>query len=156
MSRQDEVPGVLLPPPLLFLAFFWLAASLQSRWPWPLDGPVPLLRILAVLGLGAAFSLAVGALGWFKQSGTDPRPWKPTTALVVRGPYRWTRNPMYLAMTLLFQSWGLWNATCWCLALLPALIEVVNRAVIFREERYLAARFGQSYRDYRRRVRRWL
>ena len=154
--HQNRVAGVAAPPPLIFLSFLLLASILQKLCPLPMGWPNVGLRLCAILLAGAAFSLALGALGWFRHRGTDPRPWKPSTTLVVEGPYRWTRNPMYLAMTLLFLSWGLWHDSCWCLVLLPGLIEVVNRGIIFREESYLATRFGPAYLDYRKRVRRWL
>lgn len=156
MSSSSDIPGVLAPPPLIFLSFVLLASALEKLWPQPTGLAPGVLQALAAVLASAGLSLALGALGWFRKRGTDPRPWKPAEALVVEGPYRWTRNPMYLAMTLLFLALGFWRNTCWHLALLPALVEVMNRGVIRREERYLRRRFGQPYRRYLSQVRRWL
>ena len=83
-------------------------------------------------------------------------PMKPTTALVTSGPYRVTRNPMYVGMAFLYAGLALSLGVIWALALLPAVLLMVDRLVIAREERYLEAKFGEEYRDYKRRVRRWL
>jgi protein-S-isoprenylcysteine O-methyltransferase Ste14 len=156
MSLSPEIPGVLAPPPLIFLTFVLLAWALGALCPQPTGLPPAALQAWAAVLAAAGLSLALGALGWFRKRGTDPRPWKPSEALVVEGPYRWTRNPMYLAMTLFFLALGFWRDTCWHLALLPLLVEVINRGVIWREERYLKGRFGQPYRRYLAQVRRWL
>jgi protein-S-isoprenylcysteine O-methyltransferase Ste14 len=88
--------------------------------------------------------------------GSDPNPYKPATALAVHGPYRYTRNPMYLAMTIFYLGLTLLVNTLWPLVLLPAVLLVVQRGVINREERYLERTFGDAYRAYKARVRRWL
>jgi protein-S-isoprenylcysteine O-methyltransferase Ste14 len=80
----------------------------------------------------------------------------PTTALVTSGPYRFTRNPMYLGMSFLYIAFAFAFGVIWALAFLPAVIVMVDRFVIAREEPYLEQKFGQSYRAYKARVRRWL
>jgi protein-S-isoprenylcysteine O-methyltransferase Ste14 len=81
---------------------------------------------------------------------------KPDTALVTSGPYRFTRNPMYLGMAFLYVGFAFAFGVIWALAFLPAVIVVVDRFVIAREEPYLERNFGQAYRDYKARVRRWV
>lgn len=153
---MKDHPGVLAPPPLIFLFFLGLAALLDRLHPWPTGAPATLrLGLAAVVG-GLALPLILGAVRRFGRAGTNVKPWKPTTALVLDGPYRYTRNPMYLAMLLLYMAGGLLLDTVYWVPLLPPLILVMNRGVIRREERYLETLFGEEYRLFKGRVRRWL
>ena len=108
--------------------------------------------IVGLVGLG----LIGSALGLFFRSKTRPEPWRAASFLVAAGPYRYTRNPMYLGMTLvgLAVAIAFASLSAALLALLAALI--VDRVVIGREEAYLARRFGEEYQAYCQRVRRWL
>ncbi len=92
----------------------------------------------------------------FRRAGTSMVPMNPTTALVTSGPYRLTRNPMYLGMAFLYVAFAFALGVIWALAFLPAVVVIVDRFVIAREEPYLERKFGQAYRDYKVRVRRWL
>lgn len=92
----------------------------------------------------------------FRGVGTAIRPWNPSTALVLTGPYRWTRNPMYVAMTLIYAAISLLVDSLWPILFLPALLQTMNWGVIQREERYLEGLFGEEYRAYREQVRRWI
>jgi len=83
-------------------------------------------------------------------------PTKPSSALVTSGIYRWTRNPMYLGMSLILGGIGLAAGSLWFLIALPIAMIAVTKLAIEREERYLAQLFGQPYLDYKARVRRWL
>ncbi len=90
------------------------------------------------------------------QAGTDPRPDRPTGALVEAGPFRFSRNPIYLGFLVFAAGAALRWASLWgWLAVLAAFL-LLDRAVVAREERYLTARFGEAYARYRTRVRRWL
>jgi protein-S-isoprenylcysteine O-methyltransferase Ste14 len=100
--------------------------------------------------------LLVWSLWLFLRARTSPLPMRPTTALVGSGPYRWTRNPMYLAMLLVYLGAALLFDVTWALVLSPAVVALVNRLVIAREERYLEAKFGEEYRRYKARVGRWI
>lgn len=154
MARDN--PGVLAPPPLIFLSFLALTWLLHHVQPWPTGAP-PALRLgLAALLGGAALPLMASAVRKFGRAGTNVKPWKPSTALVCEGPYRFTRNPMYLGMLLLYGASGLLMDTLYWAPLLPPLIGLMNWGVIAREERYLEEKFGADYTDYRSRVRRWL
>ena len=91
-----------------------------------------------------------------ETAGTDVNPSLPATTLVIDGPFRFSRNPMYVARTILYLGLGLlMNALCVLAALVPLLL-VMQYGVITREERYLEAKFGDAYRQYRSTVRRWL
>ena len=146
----------MAPPPLIFLSFLGLAALLDLLHPW-LTGAPPELRqgLAAELG-GLALPLILEAVRRFGRAGTNVKPWKPSTALVLEGPYRYTRNPMYLAMLLLYMAGGLLLDTVYWVPLLAPLLLVMNRGVIQREERYLETLFGEEYRQFKGRVRRWL
>jgi protein-S-isoprenylcysteine O-methyltransferase Ste14 len=104
----------------------------------------------------AALALLVGALGGFQRAGTRAEPWKPSTAVVTTGVYRITRNPMYLAMALLYAAASLVLDSGISLCLLAPLLVLVRKGVIEREERYLEHKFGEDYRAYKRTVRRWI
>ena len=105
------------------------------------------------MAIGAA--LPVSARLQFKRSGQSVRPWDPTPSLIFDGPYRFTRNPMYVGLTLFEIGLGLVLNNAWISALaLPALATVHFMAVL-PEERYLSGKFGDSYRDYLGRVRRY-
>jgi protein-S-isoprenylcysteine O-methyltransferase Ste14 len=92
----------------------------------------------------------------FRRAGTSPNPWRPTTAMVTGGPYRLSRNPMYLGFTLLYLGAACWANSLWLLLFLPVILALMQQLVILREERYLERRFGAEYVGYRNRVRRWI
>ena len=147
--------GVLVPPPFFFVIPFCAGLLLHRLH------PIPILRreISAVPGLGLAvlgLLLVVWAMGLFARARTSPIPIRPTTAIVETGPYRFSRNPMYVGLALLYVGLALWIGTLWPLLFLPVALIMVQRAVIAREERYLEAKFGEEYRGYKSRVRRWL
>lgn len=159
--EPSDKPGVIAPPPLLYLGAFLLGLALD--WALALPGPLAALepgswlRFAVAIGLGlAGAALALPALRGFRRAGTSPEPWLPSTALVVQGPYRYSRNPMYLGMTVLYLGLAVAVDSLGALLLLVPLLLVVRYGVIGREERYLEARFGEAYRTYRGRVRRWL
>jgi protein-S-isoprenylcysteine O-methyltransferase Ste14 len=154
-TTPPDHAGVRLPPPFFYVIPFCAGLLLHRVH------PIPILRremsampglVLAVLGL----LLVAWALGLFARARTSPIPVKPTTAIVETGPYRFSRNPMYVGLTLLYTGLALWVDTLWPLLFLPIVLVVVQRAVIAREERYLEAKFGEGYLGYKSRVRRWL
>ena len=104
----------------------------------------------------AATLLAFWALMTMRRAGESPSVHQPTGSIVSTGPYAFTRNPMYLSMTLLSAGVSLIFNTFWPVILLPAPLMVIQYGVIHREERYLGRKFGDEYAQYRARVRRWL
>jgi protein-S-isoprenylcysteine O-methyltransferase Ste14 len=153
-AARPATAGVIAPPPLIY-GVPLLAGLLLDRWfPWPLVPErltLPLGLVFVVLGF-----IALPAILAFRHARTHPEPWKPTKALVTVGPYRYSRNPMYVGMTLLYLGTTIWQNTLWPLVALPAVVAVIHVGVIQREERYLERLFGDDYRAYRDRVRRWL
>ena len=154
-TEGQDTAGVIAPPPAIFGGALALGVLAQRLRPLPL-APRRLARPFgALLALGG---LALG--GWavwtFRQADTPVEPWEPATTLVSDGPFRFSRNPIYLAMTLLGAAVALLTNAAWVLATTLTAAGIVEKGVIEREERYLARRFGQPYADYRASVRRWL
>ena len=107
-----------------------------------------------VIGAGVSFILAARQL--FVRTGQDPKPWQPTPELIFSGPYRFTRNPMYVGMTLLTIGLGAAIGTLWALPLAFAALGAVHVLAVLPDERYLAAKFGEPYLTYKARVHRYL
>jgi protein-S-isoprenylcysteine O-methyltransferase Ste14 len=123
-----------------------------------LDFPLPGRELLAAVLVVIALTIGVSAIVSFGRARTTLNPLQPdaASALVVRGIYRWTRNPMYLAMLLVLVAWACIVANGAALAILPLFVAYLNRFQIAPEERALQARFGDEFQQYKRTVRRWL
>lgn len=157
MTPAGDNPGVIAPPPLLYLGTLAVALVVDFQLIRVPTGLSPPLRYAAGLLLGAAATaLAAGALARFRRAGTKPEPWHPTTAIVTGGVYAFTRNPMYVAMTLFYAAVSLAVDSAVALLLLVPLMVVVHHGVVAREERYLEGKFGDAYRRYKDSVRRWI
>lgn len=155
MAAKKDTPGVLAPPPLIVAVPMAVGFGLEFLWPSPgLDPAVgyPLGIVLAVLG----FAAAIPALFGFRRAGTKAEPWYPTTALVTGGLYRYSRNPMYLGLVLVYFAVTAAFGGLWVLVMAIPAVVGLHYGVIRREERYLEDKFGDAYRDYKRSVRRWL
>jgi protein-S-isoprenylcysteine O-methyltransferase Ste14 len=120
--------------------------------------PLPVVpsRRVGVILLVASGLLARLAEAAMKRAGTNIRPDQPALAIVSNGPFRFSRNPLYLALTGLYLGIALLADALWPLLLLVPTLAVLQWGVIAREERYLEAKFGESYRAYKSRVRRWV
>ncbi len=154
----SDSSGVRIFPPFIYAGAFAVGYAVHRFIPlhlWP-DTPPPTARAVAWALLGAWVALAGSAVFLFRRAGTTPNPTKPTTAIVVHGPYRFTRNPMYLGLVALYLGLVILVNSLWPLVLLPVVVALVQVQVIAREERYLEATFGDEYRAYKSRVRRWL
>ncbi len=156
-QNKEGGARVRFPPPLVFLLSIFLAVVLQ-RAVWPLTIPVGWqLRVTAgLVFIAAAICLFVPALVLFKRTGQHPRPWKPTPELIPNGPYRFTRNPMYVAMTLFVLGLGIALNDLWISLFAPVSLLAVHFIAVLPEERYLTEKFGENYRGYLARVRRYL
>jgi protein-S-isoprenylcysteine O-methyltransferase Ste14 len=147
--------GVRFPPPLIYLAFFAVGMYVQRIAPRPLV-PAGEGRAVAVMLAAAWAVLHTWTVLCFHRVHTSVIPVRPTMALVVKGPFRLTRNPLYVGMVLLYAAASLWLNALWPLVLLLPLIVIIQTYAIAREERYLERKFGTAYVEYRRRVRRWI
>lgn len=155
--RHDH-PGVIAPPPLIYFGFLLLGWVLDRfvlhlAFPWSLDLPVKIAAVVLIVG-GLLIEMWAGGL--FKKAGTNVVPWSPSTALVIDGPYRFSRNPMYVGFTLTYLGLALGLQSPAAMVLLIPCLALMTWGVILREERYLTTKFGRPYLDYKDRVRRWL
>ena len=168
MTKSD-IPGVIAPPPLIYLGFLllgWGLAELGARpeaveagYSWLASG----FGLEMEVRRGLALTLIIGGLlldgmtaGLFRRRGTAVEPWKPSTVLINEGPFRFSRNPIYVGFAITYVGLAVAMDSWVALLLLLPCIAVVDRFVIAREERYLSAKFGAAYDAYRQKVRRWL
>jgi protein-S-isoprenylcysteine O-methyltransferase Ste14 len=147
--------NVRIPPPLIYVAGFVLGFLLERAFPVLMLPKTP-SRVAALVCVALWAILTLWSIGLFRRARTSFIPVKPTTALVVSGPYQYTRNPMYVGFVCLYLGFALWFSSFWALILLPVVIAVVQYYVIAREEQYLEQKFGEEYLKYKARVRRWI
>ena len=157
-AEPTHGPGVNFPPPFLFVI------GIAAGWGLNTVRPMPVSAVLAppwreacgwsAVIVGAA--LLVVALLTFAVARTAIFPNRPARAIVARGLYRCSRNPMYVALAVGTAGVGMLVDSAWILILLPGVLAALYRLVIRREEAYLASAFGDDYAEYRARVRRWL
>ena len=155
-ESQHDNPGVLVFPPGLLVGTLTIGLLLQRLRPWNL----PISESTRIF-LSAALLTVAAALGLWGQrtmhgAGTNIDPGKPSTTIVTTGPFRFTRNPLYLFLLGLYLGITVAVATVWPLLFLVPVVLVLHFGVVRREERYLEAKFGEPYRAYTARVRRWL
>lgn len=154
--QSPSIPGVIAPPPVLYLGCLIPALAVSSVFPFPLPFPSWSGVLLGTLFLLAGGLLARWSFVVMKRAGTSASPRQTSAALVTAGPFSHSRNPIYVAMTLLYAGISLAANSAWPLLMMPGLLGVMHRGVILREERYLHHQFGESYAAYCARVRRWL
>ena len=155
MPADSDRPQIAVPAPFVYTAFL-LAALLLHRL-LPLPAPLaPAAGLLGGLGILLGLGLSAAALWSMIRLQTSPSPHRPATALVTDGPYRFTRNPIYLGFLLVFLGASFAFGTLWGIVLAPLIPYAVNHLIISAEETYLESRFPGHYRDYKLRVRRWL
>jgi protein-S-isoprenylcysteine O-methyltransferase Ste14 len=153
-SGPDVANVGFLRPPLVYLASIALGLVVHLIWPARLVPPSISMPLGLIVILGAV-TLFVSAVRTFRAAGTPIPGNRPTTTIVRTGPYRFTRNPIYLAFSLFQFGLSLWvNSLGLLLTLIPA-VALMSLVVIPREERYLAARFSAEYLPYQASVRRW-
>ena len=154
-SGPDVANVGLIRPPFVYLCSIALGLVLHLLWPARLVPPpvsTPVGAIVTVL----AIALFVSAVRTLRAAGTPIPGNRPTTAIVRAGPYRFSRNPIYLAFSLLQLGISIWVNSVWLLATLVGAVALIYYVVIRREERYLERKFGAQYLDYKVSVRRWL
>jgi len=153
-ERQDN-PGVIAKPPTIYLVAILTGLSLHYFYPLPIIRSTTISWVgLAVIALGL---LIMGfSIKEFRKWETPEDTNLSTITIVTSGIYRYSRNPMYLSLTLFLAGIGLFFNSGWLLMLFAPVIAVMSVGVIRREERYLADKFGETYLDYKRSVRRWI
>ncbi|TNE39470.1 MAG: isoprenylcysteine carboxylmethyltransferase family protein [Sphingomonadales bacterium] len=155
-KADADSPRVLVPPPIIFLTFFLAGWGIDWLTGWSL----PLSQTLRFGGtavlIGASGLILIAALWCFLRERVNPEPWKTTRAIIERGIYAYSRNPIYLGMALLYVGVAVLLASPGALILLPPVLLVIRIQVIAREERYLEGKFGDPYRAYQAKVRRWI
>ncbi len=155
-TTEDRGPGVLIFPPVLFALTLVTGAVLQWFFPLPFWQATWSRRILGALLFLAALAFARWGEATMRRVGTNVRPDRPSTAIVEDGPFHYTRNPLYLSVMTMFVGLAQMANSAWFLILLVPMALVLHYGVVRREERYLDAKFGEPYRAYRTRVRRYL
>jgi protein-S-isoprenylcysteine O-methyltransferase Ste14 len=150
-------PGVYIPPPLIYVAFFLLSLLLQKIAPLNSVGLHTIVaRIIAALLLFMYLLFFISALRRFVLSKNTLVTIKPARSLETSGIYSFTRNPMYLSLVCLYAGLAIFFGNWWTLIFIPLLIAIIQAYVIKKEEQYLQHAFGQHYDDYSRKVRRWI
>ena len=151
---QDN-PSIRLPPPLVYLLALLLGLLLDRRMHVPFL-PRGVARLLGWPLVGGGMALAVWFARTMREADTTMHINKPVSTLVQDGPFRYSRNPGYLSLTMLYAGIAVLRNALLAILLLPLVLYVVQREVIEREERYLERTFGEEYLDYKARVRRWV
>jgi protein-S-isoprenylcysteine O-methyltransferase Ste14 len=142
-------------PPLVYLGALVIGGMIQLALPLAFL-PQALTLSIGAPAVIAALALFVGSVVKFRAAGTPVPGHKPTTAIVRAGPYRFSRNPIYLAFSLLQLGIAIWVNSAWLLATLVVAVALMHFIVIRREEQYLERKFGAEYLQYKASVRRWL
>jgi protein-S-isoprenylcysteine O-methyltransferase Ste14 len=154
MSKNDN-PGVIAPPPLIFLSFLAAGYFLNRLYPLPLIERPPGIIIAVIFFVYAALTAGL-AIYYMVKAGTNVDVRKPAKAVVTESVYSYSRNPMYLSMVILLAGFTFLINALWIAILIPLFMIVIQKGVIEREEVYLERKFGKEYLDYKQRVRRWI
>lgn len=154
-AKPKDAPQVIALPPVLYLGTLFLGLLIHIIRPLQVS-PTPWIRVAGGVILVSGILLARWGRRTMVKAGTNVIPNKPTLVIVTDGPFQYTRNPLYVGATLVYTGLALIFNSFWPLVLLPALLAVMQRGVVRREENYLEAKFGKAYLDYKERVRRWI
>ncbi|MCA9799078.1 MAG: isoprenylcysteine carboxylmethyltransferase family protein [Cyanobacteria bacterium HKST-UBA04] len=159
LTPHTDSAGVTFPPPALYFWTLVISGAISAIYPLPL--PLPGIKPIMTMHFGVVLMLASvvlfsSAVGTFKRHDTPLPPWTSTRTLVHSGPYRFSRNPIYLAFTLFVLGFAGLIDSLWVAAAILPVVWIMSTQVIAKEERYLAQKFGSAYTAYTQRVRRWL
>lgn len=153
-STNDHA-SVVAPPPFIYLTVFLFGMLIHWRFPMQLLPPL-YANLLGWTLIILAILLMLAGVRALRAADTALNPYGSTTAIVTAGPYRYSRNPLYLSLTLLYLGTAGAVNSPWPIVTLPVALFIMYFGVIFREEHYLERKFGEVYLQYKRRVRRWL
>jgi protein-S-isoprenylcysteine O-methyltransferase Ste14 len=156
LTAGRDSSNAIVHPPIAWALSFVVGLGLDWLYPAPFVPPnVPYFWVGAAVFV-VAFMLAIWAIATIHGAGTRVETNRPTTAIVTSGPYRFTRNPIYLGMFLGQVGLAIGFNSLWILSMLVPFFLVIRYGVVGREEDYLARKFAGTYLDYKSRVRRWL
>lgn len=158
-SEQADNPGVIARPPLIFLGFLIAGLLMDRIWPAAFAAQLFDSRLRFVLALAlaiAGIAIMTAAIRKFAAAGTNVPTPMPTTALVTDGLHAYSRNPIYIALAMIYLGIAIAAASAWSVSFLVPVLLLIRYGVIAREERYLERKFDGAYVDYRNRVRRWI
>src|SRR5829696_4927568 len=155
MAEEQDNPGGWLPPPLTYLLTLVLGLVLDRSLHLPFL-PHRVARVLGWPLVGGGIALTTWFVRTMRGADTTLRVDKPVSSLVKEGPFRYSRNPGYLSLSMIYAGIAILRNALWAILLLPLVLHVIQREVIEREERYLERTFGEEYLAYKRRVRRWV
>jgi protein-S-isoprenylcysteine O-methyltransferase Ste14 len=155
MANEKDNPGVLAPPPLIFLSGLLVGGFVSLFYPLTFL-PTIFSLVAGILLIIAGLVIILAAFGKMRSAATNVEPWKPTTAIIEDGIYGISRNPIYLAMILIYFGVSFTFNSFWFLPSLVPVLTVLYYGVILREEKYLEHKFGDEYLNYKNRVNRWI
>lgn len=155
MTDIKDNPGVIAPPPLIFIGGLIFGGFVSWFYPIQmLNGGLAVVLGNLLFWIGIAIIAIV--FMQMRRAKTNIEPWKPTTKILDTGFYGYSRNPIYLGMILLYLAVSCFANYVWFLLFLPICLLIIHFGVILREEKYLESKFGDEYLDYKKRVRRWI
>jgi protein-S-isoprenylcysteine O-methyltransferase Ste14 len=155
MAEEQDNPGGWIPPPLTYLITLLLGLALDRRLHIPFL-PHKVARVLGWPLVGGGMALATWFIRTMRRADTTLEVNKPVSSLVQDGPFRYSRNPGYLSLAMIYSGIAILRNALWAILFLPLLLLVTKRELIEREERYLERAFGEEYLAYKRRVHRWV
>jgi protein-S-isoprenylcysteine O-methyltransferase Ste14 len=156
MGEVTDRPNVVVHPPIALALALLAGFALQWLYPVFFLANSPARSWIGGFIFALGFALALWAVITFRKAGTPIPTFRPTSAIVSEGPYRYSRNPIYVGMFLGLAGLAIGYNNLWLLLMLAPFALVIRYGVVAREEEYLAQKFGASYLDYKARVRRWI
>lgn len=155
-NGEQQTADVVLPPPIVLLLALAAASALHWLRSWPIFQKGSLHVLFGAVLIAAAIVLAAWSMRTMRLAGTRYETSRPTSSIVSYGPFRLTRNPIYLAMLMLLLGVGIAFNSGWVFLMMFPFYLVIRYGVIAREEAYLEGKFGADYLAYKDTVRRWL
>jgi protein-S-isoprenylcysteine O-methyltransferase Ste14 len=155
-SPEPTALRIVAPPPVLYIGALLIGVALQAVFPFRLFSASYAHVLFGALLIALSATFARWSFLSMRRIGTTANPRKPSEALATSGPFRYSRNPIYVAMTGLYVGLAFILNSVWLLLWLGPLLLLMDSGVIRREERYLSGKFGDAYAAYQSKVRRWL
>lgn len=154
-NKPKDIPQMLVRPPFIYAGTIVLGVVIHINFPRPLAFNLP-VKTIGIIVCICAVIILIQCFTAFRKAKTPLNPGRSTTAIVEYGPYRLSRNPIYVALFVLHVGIALVVNSFWILVMLLPLIGIIHFGVVLPEERYLEEKFGETYQNYKNRVTRWL